>query len=245
MLDKDDKAPQELGSYESYTLDPSPQNLRAVVGELSPTINYTLVSMGTRGDPVMENQAKLFAAKAVKKYDSSRGASLKTFVSNELKQMHRFARNANQPIRIPERDQWDHHAIYRAEQEFVESKGREPSTLELSEWTTIPVKRIEKIRKLPFALSEGQAAGGDPNNPNDIGEDSPDYFGEAMDYVYRSLTPRDQKIFEHMTGHLGAKELTPGEISERLGISQSQISRRFAAMMSDLQDIDNRLQEVS
>jgi len=236
------EAPDSLALYQS---DPTPQNLRTVVDGLRPTIDYSLISMGLQGDPVMQNQAKLFAAGAVRKYDPTHGTSLKTHVSNQLKQMHRFARKAQQPVRVPERDQWTQHALHRAEQEFIESKGREPSTLELSEWSTIPLKKIEHVRRIPHARSEGQAAGPDPSNPHDLGEEGVDYFAEAMDYVYRGLPARDQKIFEHMTGFGGAAELTPAEISHKLGVSQSLVSRKFAAMMLELQDLETQLQRVA
>jgi DNA-directed RNA polymerase specialized sigma subunit len=65
-----------------------------------------------------------------------------------------------------------------------------------------------------------------------------------MDYVYYSLPPKDQKIFEYMTGYGETAQLAPVEIAKRMGVSQSHISRRFAAMMNQLHDIDLQLQRT-
>lgn len=239
--------PSKIDSiYETYKADPTPDNLNSVVRELKPTIDYTLIGLNAKGDPVLTGQAQLVAAKAVKKFDPEKGAGLKTHVSNQLKQMNRYARNVRSAIRVPERYQLESHALHRAEQDFIENKGYEPSLGELSDWSALPIKRIQKIRSMPNQLSDSQTSfeseGGDKVDP---GDDKPDFLDEALDYVYQGLTPGDQKIFEHMTGYAGADVLTPAELGVKLSVSQSQISRKFAKMMSKLHDIDTQLQEVN
>jgi DNA-directed RNA polymerase specialized sigma subunit len=227
-----------------YRQDPTPDNLRMAVDQLEPTIRYSLINLNAQNDPVLENQAKIYAAEAVRNYDPERGAGIKTFVSSQLKQMHRFARQAREPLHLPERAVWERNALYRGEQEFIEKKGREPSLAELSDWTAIPRDRISKIRNMPHSVSESQISGS-LNNPVDLGEDTPEYHNEAMEYVYQSLTPTDQKIFEYMTGYDGAEQLPPAEIEKRMNLSQSQISRRFAGMMLELKDIEDDLVKLN
>jgi len=237
--------PNKMDSaYELYKAEPTPDNLNMVVRELKPTIDYTLIGLNAKGDPVLTGQAQLVTARAIKKYDPEKGAGLKTHVSNQLKQMNRYARSVRSAIRVPERYQLESHALHRFEQDFIENKGYEPSLGELSNWSAVPIKRIQKIRSLPNQLSDGQTSfestGGDKVDP---GDDTPDFLNEAMDYVYYDLTPGDQKIFEHMTGYGGVEVLSPAELGAKLSVSQSQISRKFARMMSTLQDIDVQLQD--
>lgn len=233
-------------AYEAWKIDPTPDTLNPVVKELGPTIDFTLIGLGAKGDPVLTGEARLVAADAVQKYDPERGTSLKTFVSHQLKQMHRKARQNASPLRVPERYTFEQHALHRAEQDFIEKKGREPSLVELSDWSATPIDRIKKLRSIPKTLSQGQMQGpvDSEGGPVDPGDDRPDYLDEAMDYVYYSAQPTDQKIFEYMTGYGNTQQLTPAEISVKLGISQSQISRRFALLMSKLQDIDLQLQRT-
>lgn len=232
-------------AYEGWKLEPSPDTLNSVVKELKPTIDFTLIGLGAKGDPVLTGEARLIAAKAIQGYDPEMGAGLKTHVSNQLKQMHRKARQLSSSLRVPERYVLEQHALHRAEQDFIEKKGREPSLAELSDWTAIPLKRIKKVRSVPRSLSQSQIQGSDDEGgPNDPGNDQPDYLEEAMDYVYQDLTPQDQKIFEHMTGYEETPVLTPAELAIKLGVSQSHISRRFAHMMSRLYDIDLQLQRT-
>lgn len=232
-------------AYESWKAEPSPDTMNRVVRELRPTIDFTLIGLGAKGDPVLTGEAKLVAAQAVERFDPERGAGLKTHVSNQLKQMHRKARQMSSSLRVPERYVLEQHALHRAEQDFTEKKGREPSLAELSDWTTIPLKRIKKVRSVPRSLGQGQLQGtGETDGPMDAGDEQTDYLGEAMDYVYQTLPPQDQKIFEHMTGYEETPQLSPAAISAKLGVSQSHISRRFARMMNQLHDIDLQLQRT-
>jgi len=246
MLETDVKQTSPLDSaYESWKADPSPGALNSVVRELNPTIDFTLIGLGAKGDPVLTGEARLVAASAVRKFDPERGAGLKTHVSNQLKQMHRKARQNRTSLRVPERHTFEQHALWRAEQDFIEKKGREPSLAELGDWTARSVEHIKKIRRIPKTLSQSQSAGSDSEGgPREPGDDRPDYLNESMDYVYYSLPPKDQKIFEYMTGYGETAQLAPVEIAKRMGVSQSHISRRFAAMMNQLHDIDLQLQRT-
>lgn len=246
MLETSTKEPTPIDSaYESWKMEPSPDTLNSVVRELKPTIDFTLIGLGAKGDPVLTGEARLVAARAVEGFDPERGAGLKTHVSNQLKQMHRKARQLSSSLRVPERYVLEQHALHRAEQDFAEKKGREPSLAELSDWTTIPLKRIKKVRSVPRSLAQSQLQSTDADaGPVDAGDEQTDYLEEAMDYVYQSATPQDQKIFEHMTGYEEVPQLSPAELSAKLGVSQSHISRRFARMMNQLHDIDLQLQRT-
>lgn len=232
-------------SFEEWRNDPSPDKLNKVVDNLEPTIKYTLNSLNSSDDPVMRGQARLFAAKAIKKYDPEKGANIRTHVSNQLKQMGRFARSVKSPIRIPEKKEWEKNALYKSEQDFIDKKGREPSLMELSDWFGESPDKIKQLRSLPHVVRQSDLQSDEEGDPVEVMNQQPDFLDETMDYVYHELDPTDQKIFEYMTGYGGNKKLSPAEIGAKLNVSQSLISRRFARMMSRMYDIENDLREVA
>jgi DNA-directed RNA polymerase specialized sigma subunit len=247
-----DGAPDELTElYTRWQSEPTGSNLHAVVKGLQPTIDYTLSQYGARGDALIEGEARLVAARAVRKYDPAYGASLRTHLANQLQQLQRKIRRLRDPLRIPERQTFDRAALQRMTAEFIEERGHEPSTGELSDWSGIAPERIALLRQLPRVGSDSQMSGEMIDTPDGDGgagmgqaQYTADWLDDAMRYVYTDATPLDQKIFEAMTGYLGAELKTPAELADQLGVSQSQISRRFARMMSDLQDIETELGET-
>ena len=234
-------------SYESWRSNSTPDNLYKVVKDMAPTINYALSNLGAMGDPALEGEASLVAAKAIRKYDPDQGTKLSTYMTHQLQQMNRIARKLREPLRIPERQQMERHALFNSEMEFTEKYGREPSTAELADFTNIHIDKIGKLRRLPYTVRTQEYtrgtedAEGDPASPI---VDKLDFMDEAIDYVYLNSQPLDQRVFELMTGYAGSELLTPKEVAERLDISRSQVSRRFARMVSDLQDIEGRLNKV-
>lgn len=249
LIEKDE--PSKLDSkYLAWTTEPTHQNLYAVVKELQPTIDYTLSQYGVRGDSLIEGEARLVAARAVRKYDPTQGAGLKTYLSSQLQQLQRKIRRLREPIRIPERQTLDAAAIQRMTVEFIEEKGYEPSTGELANYSGISPERIAKLRALPRIASDASVSAAPTGADSEAGGMqeaavyTTDWLDDAMRYVYTEAEPLDQKIFESMTGYLGAEVLKPAELAAKLNISQSQISRRFARMMSDLQDIEKELGDV-
>lgn len=235
-------------AYREWKLEPSPDRMKRVVDLLAPTVDYTLSSMNAGNDPIVRGEATLVAARAVKKYDPSRGASLRTHTTNQLQQMYRIVRNLRDPIQIPERRQFEVYALHRHENDYMDKHGREPSTAELADFSGIPMDRIEKIRRTPTVSSEARyASSADPDSEGDRQDPAiikPDYLDDAMRYTYLSAAPIDQKIFEHMTGYKGAKELRPADIAAKLNISESQISRRFAKLMSEVQDLESEMEKL-
>lgn len=235
-------------AYEEWKLEPNPVKMKRVVDLLAPTIDYSLSSMNAANDPIVRGEATLVAARAIRKYDPTKGANLRTHTANQLQQMYRIVRNLRDPIQIPERRQFEVYALHRHENDYMDKLGREPSTAELADFSGIPMDRIEKIRRTPTVSSEARYASsadadseGDKQDPAII---KPDYLDDAMRYTYLSASPIDQKIFEHMTGYKGAKELTPADIAAKLDISQSQISRRFAKLMSEVQDLESEMEKL-
>lgn len=225
--------------YKSYNGAIGQPELNELVKSLEPTINYTLSSLNAGNDKVLKAQARVIAAESIMKYDPSSGSSLPTYVTNNLKQLHRMRRQLNSPIKMSDRLQYDNYAIQKAEKEFTEQFGRDPDMLELADYSGVSIKKIKKIKdRFTMASVNESSFGG-----NDVGSYDIDYTNEAIDYVYHELEHKDRKILDHTVGYGGAKLLQDKELSEKLGISLSQLSRRRAAVALKIHEMERMLDE--
>ena len=213
-------------AYKIYKSKPTKVNLHGVVKSLRKTINYTLASLNSAGNPVMESKALVYTARAVKDYDPSHGAALPTYVTSQLRRLIRDQREINAPVKIADRAMLDLYKISQAEQEYEDQHGREPDLLELADFSGISPKRIEKVRKQMPAVPTEEAFG------ETVGEQTPDF---AV----------DRKILEHKTGYGGKPQLSGEEISRKIGISPSQVSRRSRRISKKINDLMEQQHAIS
>jgi DNA-directed RNA polymerase specialized sigma subunit len=234
-----DKSNSLDSAYAAYLNDPNPDRLNDVVEHLTPVINYNLSTINASSNNLIKNKAKIFAAQAVKKFDPASGASLPTWVSGQLMQLKRYNREVNQPVKVPERVQLDAYTLSRAEKEFYDKHNREPDVEELADYSKIPRKRIEKVRRSFRAMpSQGAIGEGFTQTETDFG-------AEALDYAYKDADRIDRKIIEMKTGYGGRYEpMPPNKISAMLGLTPSQLTRRSIKLSLRIQDIEKNLQAI-
>ena len=207
-------------AYNIYTNEPTPQNLSAVVKSLKPTIDYQLASLGSSTDPVMRNKALTYTAQAIKKFDPGM-SSLPTYISSQLRRLSRDRRASLSPIKVPERIQLEAYDLFKKEQDFIDTNGREPDLGELSDYSGIDIKKINQLRSAMMPVSTEETFGEQSENSK------PDYLSEATDYVYGESDHIDRKILELKTGYGNSKgNLKAIDIANKLKISPSQVSRR-------------------
>jgi DNA-directed RNA polymerase specialized sigma subunit len=239
MADLQKTEPTVDDLYKTYKSQPTQDNLSSVVASLHPTINYALSAVGSQNDPVVKSKALVHTAKAIQKYDPSFGASLPTYISSQLKQLSRASRQARSITKIPERVQIEGFKLFQAQKKFEDEHGREPDVLELADYTGMPVKRIEKIRKYSYTMpSESQI----PDIETE--ESEPNFQREAMDYVYHDADYLDRKILEYKTGYGGMPTMEPKHIALKLQLTPSQLSRRSAKLTAKINQIEQTLRQV-
>ena len=227
--------------YQTYSTTPGPTTLKPLVDALEPSINYAVTSIGAADDHLIKHKARIIAGQAIAKYNPTAGANLPTWVSNQLMQLRRFRRETQMPVKVPERTQLDAYTILKKEREFIDMHDREPDVEELSDFASIPVKRIEKVRrsfrKMP---SEGamEAAGG-------LTQYNTDYTNEAMGYVYKEADKTDRTIMEMKTGYGGKYDpMQPKDIAIRLGLTPSQLTRRSSRLFFKMQRYESALNGI-
>ena len=235
-----------LDAYSIYSVDPSPDNLNAVVDSLKPTINYQLSSLGATNNPVMRSKAKVYTANAIKKFDPEK-AALPTFVSSQLRQLSRDMRKINTPVGIPERVQLDAYHINRSETEFIEENGREPDMAELADKSGVSIKRLQKVRETMVATPTEEAFGESlfaETAGQNMDSWAPDMHNEALEYVYHDADHVDRKILEHRLGFGGSKVMKAQDIAVKLKVSPSQVSRRVMRLSRRINEIEKALRET-
>lgn len=235
-----------LSPYDRWKATGSKEDLYAVTTGLKPTISSVLASMGAAGNPQLEARARVLTAQAVQKYDPSYGASLPTWVSSQLRQMVRDVRKSNSPVSVPDGVKLDAYAIYRAETEFADEHGREPTMDELSDACKLSVKRIRDVRRKMRPVVSGVV---EDASTGEVGEASvekyePDYSRDALDYVYNDSDRIDKKILEYTTGYNGFDPVDNKFIMKELKLTPVQLTRRKARLSLRIRDIIDDLESI-
>jgi DNA-directed RNA polymerase specialized sigma subunit len=218
-------------AYKAWWIDKSPTNLNNVVRSLDNTVSYKMSSMGIADNPQMKHQARLFVADAIKKYDPASGASLHTWAQSHLQSMHRFKRENQGPVKVPDRAALDAWSIEKANRELTDELGYEPDVKQLADKSNISVKRIAAVRKATRPVAAA-------SQMYDEGSTLSDHMGEALEYVYDESDQLDKKIIEMTTGYGGVTMLQKNQIAIKLGISPSQVTRRSERIGMKLQEMD-------
>jgi len=224
---------RDLDAWREWKRNPNPQTLQAVLNQLNPVIQRAVNQWtGTLARPALELEAKRLAVEALHTYRPTAGAALATHVTNRLKKLSRLSYTHQNLARIPEYQTLKFHSFTGAEADLTDRLGREPTTEELSkelDWSQSAVGAFRKNLRKEFIES------GEPPpifDQNDTGDG-------LIDYAYYDMSPIQQKIFEHTTGYMGAKELNNTELMKRLNITQGQLSYQKRLMVDKLEKVQS------
>lgn len=226
-------------SYAVYQGDPSQVNFNKVVKSLEPSINKALVGLGQADNPLLRDQARIYASKAIKKFNPEAGAQLHTWVTGQLMQLRRTNRELNSPLKVPERIQLDAYHLDRKSKEFSELHQRDPNIHELADFAHMPVKRITKVRQQFLKVPTSGSVSDDTTN-----ETETDYMTEAVGYIYEDVDDLGKKILEHRTGYGGAEVFSNSQLSKLLGVRPDVISKRSAKLGERLTEVSERLKRM-
>lgn len=231
-----------LSPYDKWVLNPTQDNLANVTKSLKPTIDSVIANYGDLGNPQIKSKANVITAKAIQTYDPSFGVSLPTYVSSQLRQLTRTIRQSNNVLSIPEGVQLDAYAIYRAEKEFEDENGREPTLEELSDATHLSKKRITTIRKKNKAVVMDTATTSEEGTSL-VGTSDVDYSKDAFDYIYNDSDTTDKKLLEYITGYGGITPLDNKTIMQKLKLTPVQLTRRKMRLSKRIMDIIHELEK--
>lgn len=225
--------------YEAWKQSPAPETMHAVIKTVTPAIDQHLTRMGMHNDPILRAKSRLVAADAVRKYDPAYGATLPTWVGQQMAQLHRFRRLNSQVLPLPERMQLDALKIEHARREFVDRTGQEPDQLELADEAGLAVKRIKDVQSFNKVTPSQEAVGGQMP-----GGSATDYMSEAIDAVYNSGDKIDRLVLEGRMGYNGAKIQPSGLLMQKTRLSPFQLSRRARRLAEKVQNMTQQLEAL-
>lgn len=228
--------------YDRWVADKSADNLYACTKSLQPTIDSVLASMGATGNPQIMAKARVITGKAIQTYKPEAGASLKTWVTQQLRQLTRDIRKSNNITGVGDKVQLDAYAIHKAETELEDEMGQEPTVQEIADRSHLSVKRIEAVRRQMHPVTTEGAY--EENGNTGIAGGETDFSQDALDYVYNDSDRIDQKLLEYTTGYGGNKPLENAEIKRKLGLNDVQLSRRKQRLSLRMKQIIEDLEAI-
>lgn len=208
----------------------TPVTRGALLKTVQPIIGTALHSYtGGNASPAVKSQAKLMALKAFHTYDPAKG-NMKTHLLSQLRGLQRAAAQSQQIISIPERVSLDRQHLMAAENELRDNLGREPSDLEVADYTGLSLKRLGYIRQVRYGVNSGSIMDeeGEVFNPASTVPGAHSADDAWADMIYYDLNDTDRAIMDYTLGMRGAKPLSTTELAIRLGISPGAVSQRKA-----------------
>lgn len=210
---------KDLEAWEKWHASQSPMDLQELITKLNPLIQSEVNRRaGTLARPMLVTQARVLAVKAIKSFDPARGVKLSTHVTNQLQKLSRVNYAHQNAARIPEHSMLQFHTYRVAKEDFQTDNGRDPSISELADSLKWSTKKLEQFQT-QFERSELLES---KETPSDMFV--PHNHDPRIDYVYYSLSPQQQRIFEYTTGYLGTPIIKSAAIKTKLGITQGVLS---------------------
>ncbi len=214
--------PRELQrqAYENWKKTKNKRAMSNLIRTFGKLINSEIGRyQGTLPRPVLASFAKKFVTDAVKSYKPQSGNQLSTHIVNNLQRLHRINYKNVQGLKSSESIQSKMNTFFQIKNDLQDELGREPSSFEIAEKWSVPIKFIEKMNKgIRFEKEPGD------EQTSHILLDNIDER-EVADFLYFELPQIHKKIFEHKTGYLGAPVLSNTKIAKKLNISPVRVTQ--------------------
>jgi RNA polymerase sigma-B factor len=219
-----------------------------LVEEHRQVAEYFIKRYSRRGVPTDDlRQISLLAViSAVERFDPSMGVAFSTFASRTIEgELKRYLRDRTWMVRPPRRAQELHLELRRADEELSQRLGRSPTIAELA--AEVDATEDHVLEALEAGVAHQATSLDQPQGGN--GEDDARSVGDRVlvgpDRGFGDVE-RQQVVAELLEG-LPERErevirlrffenLTQPEIADRMGVSQSYLSRIIRRTLVDLRD---------
>lgn len=206
--------------------------LRKQVNTWKPAATYT---------PALELRAKVLLVEGMRRYDPTK-AQLNTHLHNHLHfSLGRWTRQRQNFSRITENRVKIIGDYRRSKQSLEMILGRVPSAQEIADDLHISV---DEIRKLENELRDDKQSSMFTEEMNDPFADEASVHKDVLRFLYYSLTPEEQLVWEYMIGINGKpKTKKGGDIAKALGKgwSDAKVSTTKAKIIKKYNDSVRRM----
>lgn len=226
------QSPLDL-SYARWKATGSKDDMASVVRDLDPVIgSEVLRHAGPR--PLLRMQATQMAIGAVRTYDPTKGAALRSWVTTQLQPLSR-ASHKLRTVRAPDDGVRMAAAVAERRRQLIDETGEDPDDSVLADDMGISQKALTRVRRqVPAVVHEGLYTDdeGVPTLPGVNGTGMQD----AYRTVYDSETEQGKALLD-MLYTPGARPTPKVEIARRLGITPAAVSQRAAALAQRIIDV--------
>ena len=220
-----------IDNYQQWLTTNKDEDLSKVLDDLSPSVTaevHRYAGAGKSNLSLLRSKAKLLTVKAIKSFDPTQGAKLKSWVVTQMQPLQRYAQQLK-PVYIPEVSYRQSAEVHSVRQRMTDDLGRAPTDEEMADEIGLNPNQIRKLTNAARpTMYESELVGPEESGG---GEFSPavsftNPMGEASEVVYDSISDRDRQIFNWTTGKNGKAQISNIEIAKRLGITPSLVSQR-------------------
>lgn len=218
------RSQQELTMWNDWNASGrKPNKLRPLIKSLQPLVRHrSRIFINKVRDippPVIEAEFQDQLVGALETYNPKK-SQLKTWVTNRLIKANRFINTYQNPARIGEKRIYDITKMQTAEERLRNQLGREPSTMEISDFAKLPLNDVRTLQKeVRKAYPVGHFGPADPTTF------TPSKTNEIMKLLPYDLTPEENVVFDLVHGVKGTGPLGTGAIAKRLKMSAPKVSR--------------------
>lgn len=148
---------KDLALYNAWRESGSKKDMSKLVAHLAPLM-YTEVARASGTLPVaaLNSEAKIWAVKAIKTFDPSKGYALGTHVTNYLQRVRRLNYKYQNAARLPENMQLQYHEYNKGLTQLSDELNRDPTEEELAKKLGWSKGQVVKFKGSLYAdLSEG------------------------------------------------------------------------------------------
>lgn len=196
-------------------------------------INTARKQSNVRPYSVVEAELKELTLKAFDNYNPNMGAKLSTHIMNSYKKLSRTNISNQHAIRVPENLHFKFRPIVEANAYLTESLNREPTAMEVAEYTGWSVDKVmDANRRLRKELVESKQT-------YDPGVFTIDPTEQALHYAYDALDNNGKYIMEHCTGYGGKMEMPDSKIRTNLKLTPYAYNKKKNEVIGVMQEAMN------
>lgn len=209
----------DLELWKKWKASRSPSDLQNLLDQLNPIIMREVLKWAPSiSRSFLEMEGKRLAVEAFDLFNPAAGAALSTYLTSRLQKLSRVVYSTQNTARLSETKNLLYQNYAASLNTLKDLHGREPSSDELADHLGWSLKRLAKFQReahrKEFVESE--------DHPESEHEED-----HLTDYIYHDLTPLQKSIFEYRTGYLGMPRLSGNQITNKLNITQGQLSHQL------------------
>lgn len=195
-------------------------------------------------DDDLRQVALLAMIRGIDRFDPARGFEFSTFASRTMEgELKRYFRDRTWSVRPPRRIQELHLDVRTAQQELEQQLGRIPTPKDIA--TRLEVTVDEVIEAMEASAAHTQVSLDKPMNDDDQASASTELALACSEAGFESVD--SEIVVRNLLARLPAREraviqmrffdnMTQPEIAERMGVSQSYLSRIIRKTLAGLRD---------